>query len=190
MKLSNVINVVDTEWDVVNLSPDNNYKNKTNLIEVGVTTIDNSKRKIISRYSIPLYTNSVDPYITELTGWTASKLQKCGLSIPESYRRLQKLGFNNRLLVSDTNNEIDEIEYFYIQHLFHFLDKRVFVEDIRLSSNRLNIQHLFYLKTGIKEGIGLDKMLEYFGIPFEGKRHTGLYDSFNIAKLFMRLMYE
>jgi inhibitor of KinA sporulation pathway (predicted exonuclease) len=169
MNLSSIAIVVDTEYD------------DGKLIEIGLTTVSIKDHLILQSYSIPIKINfELSQEIQELTGWTNKKLERQGVTIEEACRRLDKYGFQNRLIVIDTNDELEKIEQM----------KKDINWNTEISKNRLNISILFFLKTGIRDSIGLDKMLEYFGLVFEGKRHRANSDSYNIAKLFIRLIEE
>ena len=50
----------------------------------------------------------------------------------------------------------------------------------------MNIKHVFQRLTGVKAK-GMPHMLEYFKIPLEGRHHSGIDDSRNIAKILARL---
>jgi inhibitor of KinA sporulation pathway (predicted exonuclease) len=162
MKLSNVCNVIDIEHD------------KGTLVEIGITTIDIQKKEIIKTYSLAVQPNpskrSLSGQFTNLTGWTYQKLIRVGLSRTELLRRLDLYGCNGRLLVSDTSEEVS------------------FIEDslaTKLSTHRLNVSILFSLMTKLPMNLGLDSMLEYYSLEFEGTKHRAADDSLNIAKLFI-----
>lgn len=158
-----IVNVIDTEWD------------SDRLLEIGLTTVCTKSRSILKTYSLPFYTDElVSPFISNLTGWTRSKLRKCGLTEEEAERRLKKYGFSNRTVVMDTNNEFPE------GNIFQGL----------ISPNQVNISLIFSIKTGYNEKISLSRMLEYYGLEFQGRKHRADSDSFNIARLFLKVMYD
>jgi hypothetical protein len=190
MKLSNIANVLDTEWD------------GTRLIEVGFTTVDIIKREILSTYSFPIkpkfeemlriQEGHNDPYweakeelspeIIQLTGWTKRKLHKQGEYAWNIFVRMfEKYGFGNRLIIVDTPEEVPSLQR---------VNNNVFQAvryDYSFSPNRLNITHLFKIMTGQDSNIGLDLMLQAVGLEFEGKRHRASNDSRNLARLFLKL---
>lgn len=180
MKLSNTVNVIDTEYD------------GKDLIEIGLTTVDLKNRRIIQSYSLPLpLERQVSPEIHELTGWTQAKLNKQGLDYFTLITRLQKYGFENRLLVADTDDEAEFIEYAVLRYGLLTKPNYMRTNDYNrmfLSSSRLNVSILFMLKTGLEPNLGLDRMLEHFNMTFEGKRHRAKDDSYNIARLFLQLI--
>ena len=165
MKLSDIANVVDIEHD------------NGQLIEIGLTMVNIADRKILQSYCLPIKPNfEISPEITQLTGWTTSKLEKQGIETAEATRRLVELyGFTNRLLVSDSSDEIT------------FLEQSL---NATFSPHRLNVSILFSLFTGKHMNLGLETMLEEFGTQFEGQLHSGIDDSKNIARLFLQLLPE
>lgn len=163
MKLSDIANVVDIEHD------------NGQLIEIGITMVNIPDRKILQSYCLPIKPKfELSPQITQLTGWTTTKLNKQGIQLTEAARRLLELyGFTNRLLVSDSSDEIP------------FIEKCL---DAKFSSHRLNVSILFSIFTGKDINLGLQAMLAEFEMQFEGKQHSGIDDSRNIARLFLRLL--
>lgn len=163
MNLSKIANVVDVEHD------------NDRLIEIGITTVNLEKRKIIQTYSIPIKPDfEVSPEIQQLTGWSSAKLRKQGIEKEEALRRLLVYGFANRLLISDSSSEIS------------FLEDSL---NASFSPHRLNVSILFALITGKDINFGLEAMLKKFGMEFEGRLHSGADDSLNIARLFLHLIY-
>jgi len=159
MKLPNIANVVDIEHD------------EGKIIEIGLTTISLKEYCILKTYSIPIKPDfEISKNIVDLTGWTTNKLIKQGIEKHLLFDRLNKYGFQNRLLISDQANEFDILEKF------------------NLSKNRMNVSVLYSLITGNQINEGLSNMLKYCGLEFEGKMHRGSDDSYNIAKLFLYLL--
>lgn len=165
MNLSNIANVIDIEHD------------NGRLIEIGLTTINLQEKKILQTYSLPIKPDfDLSPEITELTGWTTAKLNKQGLEVAEAARRmLESYGSANRLLISDSSDEIP------------FLEKSLLTT---LSPHRLNIAILFSLVTGKETNLGLESMLAEFKLEFEGELHSAGDDSQNIARLFLEMLRQ
>ena len=163
MKFSNIANVVDVE-----------HQNGC-LIEIGLTTVNLTERRILKSYCMPIKVEfEISPEITQLTGWTNAKLNKQGMEEAEALRFLQeRYGFTNRLLVTDMSEEIP------------FLEQALGAE---FSYHRLNVSILFALATGERQKLGLEEMLAFFGMSFEGRPHSGVADSRNIARLFLKVM--
>lgn len=165
------VNAIDSEWD------------GSRLLEIGLTEIDicKNKKEIHNTYSLPLILDrQISREIQDLTGWTVNKLKKQGFPKEEIMRRLDKYGCQNRLIIVDKPDELIYIGF----------NIKVNFERYKFSERILNVCDLFELKTGLKNNLGLDKMLEIVGLEFEGKQHRASDDSKNIARLFLRLMYE
>lgn len=144
------------------------------LLEVGVTTFNwrtGTLEKTVSLAVCPPAADyEVAPAIYALTGWTAQKLRRTGVTKAEVSRRLTVLyGCASRLLVCDTADEVVTLEK---------------ALGTSLSQDRLNISLLYALLDPTrKTNDGMDKMLAAYGLTFEGKAHRGADDSANIARL-------
>jgi DNA polymerase III alpha subunit (gram-positive type) len=164
MKLSNIANVFDVEHD------------NGRLIEIGLTTVAIQERLIVQSFCLPMKPDfELTPAVSDLTGWTTSRLLKQGVSKDEASRRLAMYGSSNRLLVTDHSDEIP------------FLENSL---ACKLSPHRLNISILLALLTGNDINLGLEEMLEMCNMKFEGRPHSAVADSKNIARLFLRLLQE
>jgi hypothetical protein len=175
MKLSNIANVIDAEYD------------SKRLLEIGITHVRLDTLEIIDNYSLPVFLvpsdiswngnlpiPEVSQEIQDLTGWNNKSLKRSGYKTNHIHRLLaDKHGFNNRLLITDTSNELEGIRKWI---------------NIEPSPNTLNVSILFSLLTQEQTNLGLDKMLEYFNMEFEGRRHRADSDSYNIARLFVAIM--
>lgn len=162
MKLSNTANVIDVEHD------------NGRLIEIGLTTLSIKDRKILHSFSLPIKTDfQLSSEISELTGWTQAKLLKQGISKEEASRRLDMYGSQNRLPVTDHSDEIP------------FLETAL---GRPLSPHRLNVSLMVALFTGHDINLGLDQMLAMYDLRFEGKPHSAVDDSKNIARLFLKML--
>jgi DNA polymerase III alpha subunit (gram-positive type) len=164
MRLSNIANVFDVEHD------------NGRLIEIGLTTIAIKERQILQSYSLAIKPDfEITPEVAELTGWTTAKLLKRGITTEEASRRLDSYGSNSRLLISDHSDEIPFIESALAR---------------TLSPHRLNVSIMIALLTGNEINLGLDQMLALYDLKFEGRPHSGVDDSRNIARLFLQLLPE
>jgi DNA polymerase III alpha subunit (gram-positive type) len=164
MKLSNIANVFDVEHD------------DGRLIEIGLTTVSLKDRQILQSHSIAIKPDfELTAEISKLTGWTQAKLLKRGITKEEASRRLDGYGSNNRLLVTDHSDEIP------------FLEAAL---GRTLSPHRLNVSVMVALFTGNDINLGLEQMLALYNLQFEGKLHSGIDDSRNIARLFLKLLPE
>lgn len=182
MKLSNIVNVIDTEsacWpDKKELGP---------IIEIGLTTVDLKTKQIIKSYSFPIRATlhhnvggfmvskpvDISPLCHEITGWTNRKLEKQGKEFWEVWRLLkEKHAITSRLAVADQDDELN----FFNSTCY---DKPTF----------LNVSALWSLAFDYRDkSESLDHMLESVGLSFEGRRHSAKDDSYNIARLFLALL--
>ena len=60
----------------------------------------------------------------------------------------------------------------------------------RLSPHRLPVSVMIALFTDNDINLGLEQMLALYNLQFEGKPHSGIDDSKNIARLFLKLLPE
>lgn len=176
---SNIANVLDLELTCYEggIFPEGEMPE---IIEIGITMVDLTKRSVIKTISIPVVPtrSTVSPYCAALTGWTYAKLMRQGVPFSEACRRLsEKYGGRNRLIVTDSDGEGETIRS----------QCALMGVAYPLGSSFLNVSTLFELLTGEKGNLPLDQMLEKLGMAFEGRRHSGADDSRNIARLFLAL---
>ena len=180
MKNFNMVNVLDTELTCYadGVFPEGE---KQEIIEVGITTIDLHHLQVVRTYSIPVkpVMSSVSPFCTELTGWTAAKLARQGVSFAEACRRLSvKHGSQSRLLVTDSNGDVksvrEQCQLMNVEYPF--------------GDDHMNVATLFSIVTGQRQNLGLVQMLTKLGITFEGIQHRAGADSFNIARVLLALL--
>lgn len=161
MKLSNIANVIDLEFD------------GSRVLEIGLTTIDLTNRSIIKSYSFPIKVEEdyeVDKEIIDLTGWTAKKLNRQGFTYSQIEGILHKHGFANRLLIADCSDEANRL-----------------ISLTPISIHQVNICLMYCLKFGFEE-VSLESMLKTYNMKFEGVPHSGKDDSYNIARVFLELV--
>jgi DNA polymerase III alpha subunit (gram-positive type) len=161
MSITNTAVAIDTEHD------------SGRLIEIGFTTISLMDLEPQVCHSIPIKVDfEVSKEITELTGWTNSKLNKSGVTLAEATRRVRNICGSHRLLVVDSVQEVP------------FLESQL---GISLGLHRFCISDMFTARTLIKSP-SLEKMLDYYNLTFEGRLHRASDDSRNIARVFIRMI--
>jgi inhibitor of KinA sporulation pathway (predicted exonuclease) len=180
MKNFNMVNVLDTELTCYadGVFPEGE---KQEIIEVGITTVDLHHLEIVRTYSIPVkpVMSSVSPFCTELTGWTAAKLAKQGVSFAEACRRLSlKHGGQSRLLVTDSNGDVKSVRE----------QCRLMNVEYPFGDDHLNVATLFSIVSAQRQNLGLVQMLTRLGMTFEGVQHRAGADSFNIARVLLALL--
>ncbi|MBY0358598.1 MAG: exonuclease domain-containing protein [Candidatus Obscuribacterales bacterium] len=175
-----IVNVLDTEWSCYdgNAFP---AGETAEIIEFGLSMIDLRSAQIIKRVCMPIVPcrSKISAYCTELTGWTAAKLFKQGMSLQEACRRLsEKYGAYGRLLAVDTDNEAQSVkeqcESFGLKYPF--------------GPSTINVSTLYGLLTGKRSNLGLSTMLQSMGLQFEGRQHYAYDDSYNLGRLFLELL--
>ncbi len=167
------------------------------IIEVGLTTIDLSRRQIIKSYSFPIkHDKRISDEIYQLTGWTQSKLNKGGEELPVVYKRLlEKYGLLGRLLITDDKDEFKtlnrdtdrkntyQIGCHYFPHIPE-LDRGILLQ----APEQMNVSNLFRIKYKDFSSQSLEGMLKATGLGFVGRQHRAKDDSYNIARLFLHLI--
>jgi hypothetical protein len=175
---SHCVNVLDLEHD------------NGLIIEVGWTEVDLQKRKILKSYSYPVSPNQlvqeISPDVVDLTAWTLTKLRKQGEPLFNIYERLlEDRGLVGRLLVVDSPNEwmlmVDNLKKQYGSTCFPY-GAPARPEDTLCVSSLWKIKHKEF-----GANTSLPDMLKAEGLEFEGRRHSAKDDSYNIARLFLRL---
>ncbi|MBS1995497.1 MAG: exonuclease domain-containing protein [Cyanobacteria bacterium SZAS LIN-2] len=180
MKNFNLVNVLDTE---LTCYPDGVFPagERSEIIEFGLTTVDLRSLQIVRTISIPVRPtmSTVSAFCTELTGWTAVKLNKQGVSYAEACRRLaSKHGGANRLLVTDSNGDVTTVRE----------QCKLMGVEYPFGEDHLNVASLFAMSTAQRQNLGLVGMLSNLGMAFEGRQHRADCDSMNIARVLIRLL--
>lgn len=149
------------------------------VIEVGLTTIDLSRRQVLQSYSFPIkHDKRISDEIYQLTGWTQSKLNKSGEPLWVVMLRLQeKYGLAGRLMVVDDRDEWKTLN-----------TPAPDCEFFRFTPEQMNVSNLFRIKYNDFSSQSLEGMLEKTGLGFIGRQHRAKDDSFNIARLFLELI--
>lgn len=148
------------------------------VIEVGLTTIDLSRRQILQSYSFPIkHDKRISDEIYQLTGWTQAKLNKSGEELWRVINRLeQKYGLRGRLLIVDSSDEWYTLSHFHdIPYIFY-------------TPEQMNVSNLFRIRYNDFSSQSLEGMLEKTRLGFIGRQHRAKDDSFNIARLFLELI--
>jgi inhibitor of KinA sporulation pathway (predicted exonuclease) len=181
MKNFNIANVIDIE---LTCYPNGIFPagEVPEPIEIGLCELDLETLEIRKSMSFPIVPtrSSVSPFCTELTGWTYPVLKKRGFTFAKVCELLTKYGAANRLVVSDSDNEVSTIA----EHcLFHGVQNP-------FGPSQLNVATLFSILTMQKQNLSLEAMLQHLGMSFEGTPHRGEIDANNIARLLIKLLQE
>lgn len=154
------------------------------VIEVGLTTVDLSRRQILQSYSFPIkHDKRISEEIYKLTGWTQKALNRAGEELPVVYKRLvEKYGLLGRLLIVDDKDEFSTLNgdaFNKDENFNHWYDG---------APEQMNVSNLFRIKYNDFSSQSLEGMLEKTGLGFIGRQHRAKDDSFNIARLFLELI--
>jgi inhibitor of KinA sporulation pathway (predicted exonuclease) len=180
MKNFNLVNVLDTELTCYadGVFPEGE---KQEHIHFGLTVVDLRTLQILRTVSTPIIPvmSTVTPFCTGLTGWTKAKLTKQGVHYAVACRRIMaKEGSLNRLLVTDSNGDVTSVRE----------QCKLMGVDHPFGEDHLNVSTLFTLITGQRENLSLAEKLAVVGLKFEGRPHRADVDSFNIARLLVKLL--
>ena len=179
MKNFNIVNVLDTD---LTCYPDNIFPpgEQKEIIQIGLSMVDLRSLTIVKRVSIPVVPqmSKISQYCTDLTGWTYAKLSRQGVTFAEACRRLVKNGSVGRLLVTDTD---DELQPFRNQCALAGVN-------YPFGDSVLNLSTVFALMADQRRNLPLEAKLAQFGLKFEGLQHRADVDAFNIARLFIELV--
>ena len=174
---SHIANVLDLEL------------NDWEIIEFGITTVDLKSREILQTYSIPVAERYLPlrPDIAKLTGWTDKMLDRQGIPFDQACHKIkEKYGGRGRLLITDSEQETQAIRRNIHMRWDSLSWKQAEVFPFGL--DQINVSSLFKIKTGDFTNRSLTDMLDAYGLEFEGSQHRASDDSFNIARLFLKLM--
>jgi RNA:NAD 2'-phosphotransferase (TPT1/KptA family)/inhibitor of KinA sporulation pathway (predicted exonuclease) len=169
----------------------NGSLNPQEIVEFPIVPIDVSKKEVVPEMIFHTYINpqhhAITPFCTELTGITSEMVSK-GVSFQKAFEM-----FDEYL----EKNDISEDDFVFVTcgnwDLRTCLKKEANFKKFQLRScfrRFINIKDVFTLcKKGPKK-IGMTGMLGFLGIPLEGKHHSGIDDSKNIAKIMCSILKD
>jgi len=170
-----IFNVVDVEatcWEP--RRPD--LRNE--IIEVGITMVSTDTGFIDIPVSILVHpeTTKISPFCTELTTITQEMIDRDGISFDDM---LDKLYYDHD---ADMLPWASYGEY----------DKNIFMENCRFQNQtypfsdvHVNVKKLVEKETGRR--MGMAAACKHFGIKLTGTHHRGGDDSYNIAKILLKV---
>lgn len=178
MRFINVVDVESTCWEPKESRPSDQ---ESEIIEIGITVLQTKPLGIVksnSVYVFPQY-STISPFCEKLTGITSELVRENGLKL---YNALQwitsALEPKNRIWASYGDYDRTQIQK----------DCKRKGVDYPFGSRHINIKTLFAIMMGLDKEVGMDTALEMLGIPLEGRHHSGLDDSKNIAKILERMI--
>ena len=150
----------------------------SDIIEIGITTVDLKSREIEASDSILVIPtqSEISQFCTDLTTITPELIAVEGIPFKDAMQKLHteyKVGKNmwGSWGLYDYKALARQCEREHVP--------------IRLNNLHLNIKALFAWQIGHSMGVG--KACNYFGIEFEGTAHRGVDDSKMIAKILLKL---
>jgi inhibitor of KinA sporulation pathway (predicted exonuclease) len=169
-----VVDLEATCWE------DGKYHLANEIIEIGITTVEVPTRKIIGSRSIyvrPWY-EKISEFCTQLTGITQDYIDKFGTDIYRAFTILRE--------------EYDSPHSIWMS--WGSWDRKLFEQECTnkhliypFSKQHINVKALFG-STRSGHGCGLGRACKILGIPFEGRPHTAIADSYNTAKVWLAII--
>lgn len=201
MTYSPLINVIDLEWEAARPP-------SSRIIEIGLTVIDASARKIVKTYSYPIsYTNpgNIKSFMNSLgNGFICPSAASTIMSRLADERakdfvtpEIQDLtGWSQKKLNKQGEPLLKVLERLSIKHgaknricVVDCADEfDLFGEDNPFGNNIINISNLFRIKTNQFKGVSLLEMVNHYGLSFKGRQHKASVDSEAIAQIFLELI--
>ena len=159
-----------------------NSKRVGEIIEIGLSLVDVENKEVVktAQYYVKPEKDDISEYCTNITGITPQIIKKQGRPLNEALKTMIKnFGGQNRIYSAwgrDDTVLFSECKEKGIEHpFFEFINLGTFY---RLKYNRTS------------QATSLQDTLELHNIEFEGKAHSGLVDSYNLAKLYINLFLD
>lgn len=174
-----VVDVEATCWPI-GQSPPNDEKSE--IIEIGVCLLDLKTLERSAKQSIVVVPriSKVSAFCTELTGLTQDAVDK-GLPFPKAVEILQE---QYKIAVRPWGS-------------YGAYDRKMFKRDALahgipypFGHTHLNIKTLAAITFGWSKEVGMAQALNKFGLPLEGRHHSGADDSWNIAAILAKIFHQ
>lgn len=157
------------------------------VVPIDVKNLKIMEDKIFHTYVKPTVVKEITPFCTGLTGITQAQVD-AGITLEETLAKLDKYmadnGFNstNSTIVTCGRWDLatclkNEANYKKI-HLKDYLKKFINIKDAYMAMNFLSKAH------------GMPGMLSTYNLTLDGKHHSGIDDSKNIAKICIELLKQ
>lgn len=179
--IKNKVNIVDIEctcWDI-NGQPINEI---SEIIEIGITVVDNIKLEILSTESILVKPekSKVSEFCTSLTTITQKDVES-GISFNDACKLLKtKYKSKDRTWISWGD---------YDRKMFEKMSKEYTIQ-YPFGPRHINLKNCFSIFNGniLDKELDLLSMSQFTQIPLTGILHRGDSDSFNIAKFYIHFL--
>jgi inhibitor of KinA sporulation pathway (predicted exonuclease) len=170
-----VVDIEATCWDS---EPPPGQENE--IIEVGVCLlrIANGERTERSSILVRPERSRVSPFCTQLTTLTQAQVDT-GCSFAEACAQLkERFASDQRLWAS-----------------YGDYDRQMFERQCRernvaypFGKGHLNVKSLLAIAAGMPRELGMERALDYLGVPLEGTHHRGDDDAWNIAAILAKVL--
>ena len=174
-----VVDVESTCWD----DPQVAQREVSEIIEIGLTEVDCEPDgwRVDETFSYPVMPvfSTVSSFCTDLTGWTQEKLQEQGMTYTKAMDILKRIHTPKECIVACWGK--------YDDKMFQQMSKLHQV-GYPFNNDYLNVKALYgavYCNV-----MSVSEALATVGETFVGTPHSGADDSFNIAKLLVRLVNQ
>lgn len=174
---SNYIIVVDIEstcW----LSGQVPEGQHSEIIEIGYTLFNYQHNLLGEKGSVVVKPqhSTVSPFCTNLTGWTQEKLDTQGVTFQEACTRLTTELYSEHKTWASFGD--------YDRAMFEKMCQ-IYGVKYPFSPQHLNIKAISMAMLGKRMGVG--KTITKLGLDFEGIQHSGMWDSWNAARILQHL---
>lgn len=186
--------IIDYEATCTSLNV--NFKHE--IIEFPMVLVDVEKKEIVDKfqaYCKPTINPRLTEFCTELTGITQEMVDKAE-KFPVVFQQAEEWMRNHGLL-GQSGNRRNRQKFVVVcdgpWDMSRFLFSQCDYSDIpfpRWAYNWVNLRRRYLSFYDCKKVHGLVGMLEMLGMTFEGQLHCGLDDSYNIARIAIRLMLD
>ena len=173
-----IINVVDLEatcWE------NKEQRGISEIIELGISTLEVSTGKITSSHSIYVYpeNSKVSEFCYNLTGIDQRTLDDEAISFTKVCDILQRQYQSKQCVWASYGR--------YDKRMFEDQCSR---ENINypFGNKHINVKTLFALKYKLNKEVGMAEALKIASLKLEGRHHSGKDDAYNIAKILREIL--
>lgn len=157
---------------------------QSEIIEIGVCLLDLKTLEISDPRGILVkpISSPVTRFCTTLTTLTQEMLDKDGVSLAEAMRILEvDYKLDRRTWASWGDYDRKMIEKDCSAKILSFPGR---------TSTHLNLKSIIQVECGWAREEGLDTALQRFELPLEGTHHRGIFDAYNIARIYKRQLQK
>ena len=181
VRILNVMDLEGTCWED-GIAPDGKEQREVSEItEIGIVQIDMIDHKILKKESYiikPTNYPILSQYAIDLTGITQEMVDN-GMTLKYAGARLM--------------SEFGTMKHYWAS--WGIYDRRHVEREFPakgfqnpFTDAHINIKHLLSLLTGQARQRNVPGMLEYLGMKFEGKEHSGVDDAYNEARMLLEVL--